>query len=66
MSIYENPLPFLYSFIDLLGQNTFPYTLQIQSLDCYKHTATGIQALMLFSVDQQKSFSGFSSCLVFE
>lgn len=40
--------------------------LQIQSPDCYKHTATSIQALMLFLDDQQKSFSGFSSCLAFE
>jgi len=66
MSIYEKLLPFLYSFTDLLGQNTFPYTLQIQSLDSYKHTATSMQALRLFSVDQQKSFSGLFSCLIFE
>lgn len=61
MNVYENLLSFLHSLMDLLGQNVLP----LHSADP-KPTATGLQALTLFSVDQQKFVSGFFSCLACE
>lgn len=56
MSIYENPLPFLGSFLDLLGQSTFPYTKCKAQIAATTLTLLSLQALNCFLLITQKIF----------